>query len=122
MYEQLSHLLEKFPSLAEVVDDRGKTPLHHMIASMHPDSIDKKCLTLLTKKSSPKIVHHAILSEAPWHEVMEVVKAKPDGLMMEDNNSGLIPFMMVAQDVRYDLNEVYELLSLLPDVLKVYHD
>ena len=51
-----------------------------------------------------------------------MVYAKIDALSMEDVESGLLPFMMVAEgcDDVVDLSMVYELLCLNPGVLKEY--
>lgn len=118
IYEPLSDLLNKCPIAASAVDDTGKTPLHHAIISTN-HNMDRRCYDLLLQRSPNKVVHAAIRSKSPWYDVIELVKAKINGLRETDEESGLLPFMMTA-DAGYDLTDVYELLCLQPDVLKIY--
>ena len=81
--------------------------------------MDTKCYQLLRERSPNYLVHGVIRSKSPWYDVIELVKAKINGLRETDEESGLLPFMMTA-DAGYDLTDVYELLCLQPDVLKIY--
>merc|ERR1712038_1765436 len=81
---------------------------------------------------------HSLRSGAPWHEVYDIVKAKVNGLGVEDEESGLMPFMMVAATALEDTGEgeseeeegresdvlrltlVYEMLCMKPDVMNEY--
>lgn len=91
---------------------------------------------LLQRGSSNYIVLSAILSNLGWADILEVVKAKTDRLRVEDEESGLMPFMMAAVEDNEDEKEVlheevgiesdlgltmeYELLCMKPDVMNEY--
>ena len=48
---------------------------------------------------------------------------KIEALSIEHQGTNLLPFMMVAESTRnYDLDSVYELLRIKPDVIKKYSD
>ena len=61
-----------------------------------------------------------------WDDLQELVEAKSNSLTLEDVESGLLPFMMLAAtpssytDDDVDLSVVYELLCMDPSVLKDY--
>merc|ERR1712038_39233 len=79
---------------------------------------------------------HSLRAGAPWHEVYDIVKAMVNGLGVEDEESGLMPFMMVAAVEDTDEGEseeekgresdvlrltmVYEMLCMKPDVMNEY--
>ena len=87
----------------------------------------------MASRTPDEVVPLAIRSGAPWHEVYDIVKAKVNGLGIEDEESGLMPFMMVAADADGDgvpgrdmtlccLTLVYEMLCMKPDVMNEYID
>ena len=108
--------------------------------------MDGRCYDLLASRTPDGVaVRLAIRSGAPWHEVYDIVKAKVNGLGVEDEESGLMPFMMVtaASAVENDdygdesssseeedgtrrdivmssLTLVYEMLCMKPDVMNMY--
>jgi len=66
--------------------------------------MDGASFDLLQRGSSNYIVLSAILSNSGWSDILEVVKAKTDGLRVEDEESGLMPFMMAAVEDNEDEN------------------
>lgn len=121
IYEPLSHLLRKCPQMTSAVDSTGKTPLHHAIASTK-QNMDTRCYNLLRQHSPDNVVNLALKSESPlWHEILDIVKIKINGLRIEDKESGLMPFMLAAEKgIGLDVDAVYELLCLQPDVLNKF--
>lgn len=125
IYQPLSELLNKCPHATTAVDNTGRTPLHHVITSTR-HNMNAKCYDLLLPTSPNQVVHYAIRSKSPWHEVIDVVKAKVNGLRVEEEGTGLLPFMIVAEDCNNQegamlgLTKVYELLSMQPDALKSF--
>jgi len=127
IYSALSTLLKKCPQAASAIDSTGKTALHHTFASTK-QNMDQQCFDLLLQHSPEIVGYYAIQSKSLWHEVKPVVEAKITCLKtMKDEESGLLPFMMMA--VQRDIDElssngqltgVYELLCMQPDVLKSY--
>ena len=81
-------------------------------------------------QSPPTVVHRAIKAGVDWEHLRPIVKAKTDALTLEDEDSGLVPFMLAAaagicsnvedDDTSGSLSIVYELLCLQPDALKEY--
>ena len=122
--EVLSSLLCKCPQAAKDSDKMGNTPFHHAVSSTR-HNMNSECFDQLKKYSSDNLVHQSILhykKSGNWYEVKEAVEAKVEGLKMKNSESGLFPFMMLAEE--YDekgaigVNYVYELLRMSPDVLK----
>ena len=108
------------------VDSTGRTPFHHTITSTQ-QNMDRACYDLLASRTPDEVVHLAIRSGAPWHEVYDIVKAKVNGLGVVDEESGLMSFMMAAVESRRSavtlgLSAVYELLCMRPDVMNEYVD
>lgn len=118
-YQPLSDLLVKCPQALEACDQRGLTPMDHVIASTK-HVMDMKTYDLLMEHSSPQVVHRAIDSGSSWDEVKEILDVKIDALSMQDEKSGLLPFMMAAQSRELDVSSVYSLLRLHPAVIKMY--
>ena len=78
---------------------------------------------MLIDQSPDTVVHMAIRAGLEWGEDMkEMVERKIHSLTLEDEKSGLVPFMIAVVLCRddYGLNLVYELLSMQPNVLKEY--
>lgn len=128
IYEPLTELLDKYPLITTAVDNTGRTPFHHAITSTI-QNMDSRSYALLASRSPDQVVHlaiqsaiHCLSSYTPWHEVYDIAKAKMNALEIEDEQSGLVPFMMVAEegDGSLELTAVYELLSMKPDVLNKY--
>jgi len=129
--QPLTMLLDKCPLVTTTVDSTGRTPFHHTITSTQ-QNMDCACYDLLASRTPDKVVHLAIRSRAPWHEVHDIMEAKVNGLDVVDEESGLMPFMMIAvedeteedegSDVTFGLTAVYELLCMKPDVIKEYVD
>ena len=126
-------VLTKCPQAMTAVDSSGRTPLHHVMTSTR-HIMDANCYELLLDHCPDTVVHLAIRavvlqsqssSESSWRwdDVRDMVYAKMDALSVEDVESGLLPFMMVAEgcDGVEDLSMVYELLCLNPGVLKEYN-
>ena len=89
------------------------------------DDLLVKCHDFLLARSPPIVVHQAIKAGMDWEYLRPIVMAKTDALVLEDEESGLMPFMLAAEKCNNDdtsgsLSEVYELLCLQPDVLKDY--
>ena len=115
-------IVEKFPQALHCPDNKGRLPLHHIIAStIH--NIDPYCYGLVRNKTPDWVVHLSIESNSPAYEVRDIVVNKIDGLSKEDSVSGLLPFMMVAEENKpYNINLVYELLRMKPDVIHTCSD
>ena len=129
MYQSLLTLLTKCPQAMTAVDSSGRTPLHHAMTSTR-QIMDSKCYEMLLDHCPDRVAHLAIRSVIQsswrWDDVRDMVYAKMDALSVEDVESGLLPFMMVAEgcdDVEdlIQLSMVYELLCLNPGVLKYYY-
>ena len=134
-HEAISSLLTNFcPQAATSVDIDGMTPLHHAAINLPRAKTSQDCHDLLLARSPPMVVHKAIKAGMGWKYLRPIVKAKTDALTLEDEESGLVPFMLAAEkcgngdddDTDDDdgmlrsLSIVYELLCLQPDVLKDY--
>ena len=125
-YQVLSSLLTKYPKAATQMDMDGRIPIHHAIARLNHSSCDKmsqKCFDLLLKHSPDSVVHSFInvLPGLDWyHHLRPIVLAKIHILTMKDEESGLLPFMKAAEGHgetnEFQLDVVYELLTLRPDV------
>jgi len=130
MYEAVSSLLTKFPQATTSVDIDGMTPLHHAAINLSRKRISQECHDLLLTRSAPIVVHRAIEAGLDWKYLHPIVMAKLDALTLEDEESGLVPFMLAAKKCNDDddnddgasglLSMVYKLLCLRPDVLKEY--
>ena len=120
IYEPLCKLMEKCPIACIVPDIKGKFPLHHIIASTK-HNIDNRSYELVKKNTPNSIVHTSIVFNSPWEHVKDIAIEMIGGLREKDKESGLLPFMMVAEN-NYDLNSVYELLTMQPDVLNQFID
>jgi len=130
IYEPMKHILTNYPTAASAKDTSGNTPFHHAMVSTK-QNMDTKCYDLLVSKSPLTIVHDAIQCQVlSWTEIMELVHYKIQALQMPDEVSSLLPFMMLAvsvqekddeEDGRYKLSCIYELLSMQPDVIQMFH-
>ena len=77
IYESLSILLLKFPTVVTAVDKYGKTPLHHaVVASQQHNSMSKDCFDQLQAASPNTVVHQAIRAKINWHHLHQLVKGK----------------------------------------------
>jgi len=132
-HEAILSLLTKCPQAITSVDIDGMTPLHHAAINLPKKNISQECHDLLLAQSPPTVVHQAIKAGMDWEYLRPIAMAKTDALTLEDEESGLVPFMLAAveecddddDDDDYDewrrsLSMVYELLCLQPDVLKDY--
>jgi len=125
-----SSLLTKCPQAITSIDIDGMTPLHHAVINLPKKKISQECHDYLLARSPPIVVHKAIKAGMGWEYLHPIVMAKTDALTMEDEESGLVPFMLAAKRYKGDdddnagalasLSMAYELLCLQPDVLKVY--
>merc|ERR1712038_1648781 len=124
IYEPLSALLTKCPQATTAVDWKGKAPLHHAITStkhnMHVNSYN-----LLLRHSPDRVVHKAIEAGLYGDDLYGLVKVKVNALTVQDGESRLLPFMMMAVDSSHvisiyegdsllSLTVSYELLSMNP--------
>ena len=88
---------------------------------------------LLLRHSPDRVVHQAIKAGLYGDDLCELVRAKINALTVEDDESGLLPFMMAAEINEFTINEFqlkghllisltasYELLSMDPSVLQNY--
>ena len=105
------------------------TPLHHAAINLSQKRISQECYDLLLTLSPPIVVHQAIEAGMDWEYLCPIVKAKTNSLILEDEESGLVPFMLAAEkcnadndDVLGSLSMAYELLCLQPDVMKAYDE
>ena len=127
IYEPLSHLLEKCPHATTAIDNNGKTPLHHVITSTR-HNMEKRCYDLLVQASPDTVVHEAARARIDSVDDMKLIaRLKINSLAIQEEESRLLPFMIAAQVCEEDndvcgLSNVYELLSMMPQVLKEYDD
>merc|ERR1712038_1398054 len=113
MHEAISSLFTKCPQAA---------------INLSKNKSSQECHDLLLTQSPPIVVHQAIKAGFDWEYLRPIVMATTDALTLEDEESGLVPFMLAAQkcnneeddDTSGSLSGVYELLCLQPDVLKDY--
>ena len=120
----LSSLLSKCPQAAKGTDKMGNTPFHHAVSSTK-HNMEKECFDLLKENSPENVVHQSIKNYRRyriWNEVKEAALAKTSGLRNFNSESGMLPFMMVAEGDDAEVNNVYELLRMLPEALKVVLD
>ena len=120
----LSSLLSKCPQAAKGTDKMGNTPFHHAVSSTK-HNMEKECFDLLKENSPENVVHQSIKNYRRyriWNEVKEAALAKTSGLRNFNSESGMLPFMMVAEGDDAEVNSVYELLQMLPEALKVVLD
>merc|ERR1712165_381284 len=129
MHEVISSLLTKCPQATTSIDIDGMTPLHHAAINLSKKQISQECHDLLLARSPPIFVHRAIKAGMDWEYLDPIVMTKLDALTMEDEESGLVPFMLVAEKCSNEdvgmlrsLSVVYGLLCLQPDVLKDYDE
>merc|ERR1711904_640891 len=104
----------------------GKTPLYHVLMSTR-HNMDQDCFDLLLSQYPVTVVHCAIRDGLlDWDDMQEMVRTKINSLTVEDDDSGLLPFMMAGEKCSYEsedlsgLSLVYELLSMKPDVMNEY--
>ena len=128
-HEAISSLLTKCPQATASIDIDGMTPLHHAAINLSHGKISQECHDLLLAHSPPIVVHKAIGLGMDWECLHPIAMAKIDALTLEDEESGLVPFMLAAEkcgneddDTSGSLSGVYELLCLQPDVLKEYDE
>merc|ERR1712038_229998 len=120
VFDTLSDVIDKFPHFTSGVDNNKMTPLHHIITSTW-HNVDPRCYNLLVEKSPNTVLHQSIRSGSPWREIYKMVKANIDGLRVEDDESGLVPFMVAAEEgSSFRLSVVYKLLCMQPDVMNKY--
>jgi len=129
-YQVTSSLLTKFPQAATAVDIHGRTPLHHAVMNQSFQRNMGQWYDLLLHRSPPSIVHQFIEAGMCWYHLRPIVLAKitSNVLTIENDNSGLLPFMSVAERCNAhhvdgtlgSLSMVYELLCMKPEVLKDY--
>merc|ERR1712038_726581 len=131
----LSSLLDLYPPQAIAsVDMHGMTPLHHSTIHLltHGKTTSQECHDLLLTQSPSIVVHKAIEAGMDWNQLRPIIISKLHALTVEDEN-GLVPFMVAAtsrcnpdnDDVVDDLilgqlTMTYELLCLMPHVMKAY--
>ena len=124
IYNPLLNLLKKCPQGAAAVDSYGRTPLHHAIETTRYN-MDKKSFDLLVTHSPDTVVHQAVDAKIGWDDLEEMAQVKSNALSIGHDESGLLPFMMVAEKYRYKegllrLNMIYGLLRFKPDVMTEY--
>ena len=130
MNEAISTILTKCPQASRSVDMDGMTPLHHATINLSQNKTSQECHDVLLARSSPIVVHKAIEAGMDWEYLHPIVMAKLNALTMEDEESGLVPFMLAAMKCNNDhadgvlgsLSMVYELLCLGPDVIKEFDE
>jgi len=137
MHQTISSLLTKYPQTTTAVDIDGMTPLHHAVVNLPQKRISQNCHDLLLARSLPIVVHRAIEAGMGWEYLRPIVMAKVNALTMEDEESGLVPFMLAAERCKDNNNDnnddddddmlgsssmVYKLLCLKPEVLKEYDE
>merc|ERR1712038_1441303 len=128
--EVISSLLTKCPQATTSTDIDGMTPLHHAAINLLQRRTCQECHDYLLARSPPIVVHRAIKAGMDWEYLHPIVMAKTDALTMEDEESGLVPFMLAAEKcsnedhdgILRSLSMAYELLCLQPDVLKEYDE
>lgn len=135
IYQPLHDILTKcgHENTTTAIDNNGKTPLHHAIESTK-HNMNPECYDLLLTSSPDTVVNLAIRAGMDWDGIYHILThdnaKKMNALAVEDLESGLLPFMMVAaqeedrntnsRDELLGLSVVYDLLCLKPDVLKRY--
>jgi len=127
-HEVISSVLTKCPQATTSIDIDGMTPLHHAVINLSHGNITQECHDLLLAQSLPIVVHRAIKAGMGWNYLHFIAMAKTDALTLEDEESGLVPFMLAAEKCGNEdddgmlrsLSMVYELLCLQPDVMKDY--
>ena len=128
MNEAISTIVTKCPQASRSVDMDGMTPLHHATINLSKNKTSQECHDVLLARSSPIVVHKAIEAGMGWEYLYPIVMTKLNALTMEDDESGLVPFMLAAMKcndnhvdgVLGSLSVVYELLCLKPDAMKEY--
>merc|ERR1712038_1966783 len=128
MHKAISSLLTKWPQAITSIDIDGMTPLHHAAINLHKKKTSQVCHDLLLARSPPIVVHRAIKAGMDWEYLRPIAMAKTNALTLEDEESGLVPFMLAAKRYKGDDNDgalgslsmAYELLCLQPDVMKDY--
>ena len=128
MHEAISSLVTIYPQATTSIDIDGMTPLHHAVINLPKKKTNQECYDLVLEQSPPTVVHRAIEAGMDWECLCPIAMAKTDALTMEDEESGLVPFMLAAEkcgngnddDMSGSLSMAYELLCLQPDVLKEY--
>merc|ERR1712038_1533039 len=127
-----SSLLTKCPQAITSIDIDGMTPLHHAAINLLQRRISQECYDLLLERSPPIVVHQAIKAGMDWEYLHPILMTKLEALTMEDEESGLVTFMLAAKRYKGDDNDdagmlcslsmAYELLCLQPDVMKLYDE
>ena len=78
---------------------------------------DKKRISLLRKE--PPTSHIAIEAGLRWSEGLESIfkRDKFESLVIPDNDTGLLPFMIAATENNSDLSTLYRMIVQYPEVL-----
>lgn len=105
-------------------------PLHHAAIKLSRGIIGQEYYELLLTRSSDTVVHRVIQAGLDWCHLRFIAEAKDNAFTVEDEESGLVPFMLVAEKYIDDDHDVgasfgsltmlYELLCLSPGALKKY--
>ena len=117
----VNELMRRCPLMIECVDKTGRTALHHLI-EFNPKR-DEDVVRCVASHSNGTVVFAMIACQQCETDVKltiieSIASAKHEALKCEDEETGLMPFMIACMGEEYNLSVGYKLLLNMPDYLK----
>ena len=114
--DTVQQLLSKCPGASQLIDNDGRTALHHIFE--FNSKRDPQVVQILLADCNDYILLQALRSESCcWDVIEKIANKKINSLSAADTETGLVPFMFASIVKKDNLTVVFKLLLLKPDIL-----
>ena len=114
--DTVQQLLSKCPGASQLIDNDGRTALHHIF--QFNSKRDPQVVQILLADCNDYILLQALRSESCcWDVIEKIANKKINSLSAADTETGLVPFMFASIVKKDNLTVVFKLLLLKPDIL-----